>query len=59
MRDSRKLLPNAPTNHLIKQGMYNTLLKYGPTDQAKKTLNRPPFYKTASEVRTRKDDTDE
>lgn len=59
MRDSRKFLPNAPTNHMVRQGVYNILLKYGTTEQAKKTFQRPPFYMTASEVRKKENDIDE
>lgn len=49
---TRKLLPDTPTDHLTKQGVYGNMLRYGVTEEAKKTFRRPPYYKTASEVRT-------
>ena len=59
MKYLKKLLPNASTNHMVRQGMYTNLIKYGTTEQAKNTFQRPPFYMTASEVRTRKDNINE
>ena len=52
MRNCKDILPdNTPIDHIVKQGIYSSYLKKGVTEEAKKTFQRPPFYKTVSEPR--------
>lgn len=48
----RKLIPDVPTDHITKAGIYASLLRHGVTEEAKKSFRRPPYYKTVAEVRT-------
>ena len=47
----RKLIPNVPTDHITKQGIYASLLSRGASEEAKKTFRRPPYYRTVAAVK--------
>lgn len=53
--NNRSLLPNVPTDHLTKRGIYASLIKQGASEQAKKTFRRLPYYGTASEPKSQND----
>ena len=44
---NQKIKPDAKTEHVNKQGMYVTMVKYGTTEKAKECFKRPPFYMDA------------
>ena len=47
----RKLIPDVPTDHITKAGIYASLLRHGVTEEAKNRFRRPPYYKTTAEVK--------
>ena len=51
IENHRKLIPNVPTDHITKASIYATLLRQGTTEEAKKVFRRPPYFKTAAEVK--------
>ena len=49
--NNRKLIPDVPTDHLTKAGIYAAFLRQGTTEEAKKAFRRQPYFKTTAEVK--------